>query len=442
MTPAEIQQTLQDGMAALKRGEREAARALLLQVIEADESNETAWLWLGAAVDSVDDQIIALENVLALNPDNVAAQRGLSQLRLKQSMAPASSVQAPPAPTPAPEPEPSTLAFTPQEPPPHATFVRQSAPAFSDAERAILLGQTSEPEPEPTAAPLESVIALDDPYQCLYCGALVAPELKRCPECNRSLVIKEGGNKLSESLRTASFGVMACIALSALEALGVAIFYFQGEGFGDYLYANLPLVGLLIGDFRLWPRLAGLGVLSLQFVMVVLLIAAVLGLLYQVKATYYGSIGLIGFNILWMAYRWRAGYIGPLLAVLDVFFSLVALFFIFASQPDFKVNLTRLRCAIDPHIKGGEALNRLGHIAKGKDQWALAVAYWRAAVAAMPNQAGFYKDLAIGYAQIGYYNRALRTLQEFANQSPDQKDVAPMTELIEQKRARDAHPRD
>src|SRR5258706_8910022 len=92
MTPAEIQQTLQTGIAALKRGEKDTAREILLRVVEADESNETAWLWLSAALDSPEDQIAALENVLALNPDNASAQKGLSQLRLLR----------PPPPPPAP----------------------------------------------------------------------------------------------------------------------------------------------------------------------------------------------------------------------------------------------------------------------------------------------------------------------------------------------------
>src|SRR5258706_15663521 len=93
MTPAEIQQTLQTGIAALKRGEKDTAREILLRVVAADESNETAWLWLSAALVAPEDQITALENVIALNPDNASAQKGLSQLR---------RLQVPQSPSPSP----------------------------------------------------------------------------------------------------------------------------------------------------------------------------------------------------------------------------------------------------------------------------------------------------------------------------------------------------
>jgi Tfp pilus assembly protein PilF len=71
---------LQQGIALVKAGQREEARALLLKVIEQDEQNESAWLWLSGVVDGEDDKAIALENVLTLNPNNEWAKRGLQML--------------------------------------------------------------------------------------------------------------------------------------------------------------------------------------------------------------------------------------------------------------------------------------------------------------------------------------------------------------------------
>lgn len=76
-----IEQLLYDGVMALGAGDRQRAQQLLLRVVEVDESNEQAWLWLSGAVDDPADQQVALENVLALNPNNLAAQRGLEFLR-------------------------------------------------------------------------------------------------------------------------------------------------------------------------------------------------------------------------------------------------------------------------------------------------------------------------------------------------------------------------
>lgn len=71
---------LRAGIAALKAGNRAQARDLLLRVVDKDDSNEMAWLWLSGAVDSLEDRQICLENVLTINPNNAAARRGLAKL--------------------------------------------------------------------------------------------------------------------------------------------------------------------------------------------------------------------------------------------------------------------------------------------------------------------------------------------------------------------------
>jgi len=71
---------LQQGIALAKAGHSEQARNILLQVIELDERNESAWLWLSGVVDSDDDRAVALGNVLVINPNNEWAKRGLQLL--------------------------------------------------------------------------------------------------------------------------------------------------------------------------------------------------------------------------------------------------------------------------------------------------------------------------------------------------------------------------
>ena len=77
----DISRLLKEGIQALKAGQRERAKALLMQVIEADEENERAWLWLSGAVETDEERRICLENVLTLNPDNELAQKGLARFR-------------------------------------------------------------------------------------------------------------------------------------------------------------------------------------------------------------------------------------------------------------------------------------------------------------------------------------------------------------------------
>lgn len=73
----QIAEWLYDGVVALIHGDKETARDLLLKVVEADERNEEAWLWLSGAVDDLEDRQVALENVLEINPDNEYARLGM-----------------------------------------------------------------------------------------------------------------------------------------------------------------------------------------------------------------------------------------------------------------------------------------------------------------------------------------------------------------------------
>ena len=123
---------LQEAYSALENGEQAEARALFLQVIDADEENLEAWWGLAQASESVEDQIICLENVLTLDPDHTEARKRLSQIR----------------------------------------------PPGEDV--------TADVETEPKDKPLD----LDDELSCPFCGQPTAWEDRICPVCNRRLWVK------------------------------------------------------------------------------------------------------------------------------------------------------------------------------------------------------------------------------------------------------------
>ena len=79
----DIAQLLYEGALAVREGRHADGQGLLLQVIERDEQNELAWLWLSGAMEDPADQQVALENVLAINPHNRAAREGLAWLRAR-----------------------------------------------------------------------------------------------------------------------------------------------------------------------------------------------------------------------------------------------------------------------------------------------------------------------------------------------------------------------
>lgn len=93
MTDSQIETLLADGIAAAKaawhkdehptvqREQKLRAQKLLQQVIELDETNAKAWLWLSTVVNSPQDRLICLENVLTLDPANAAAHKGVALLK-------------------------------------------------------------------------------------------------------------------------------------------------------------------------------------------------------------------------------------------------------------------------------------------------------------------------------------------------------------------------
>src|SRR3954469_24618118 len=143
---------LEQGISAALTGRRNQARTLLAQVVETDDRNEQAWLWLSGLVEDPDEIRTCLENVLHLNPDNIKARQGLDWVEQQHGVRPAADVAVVDAP-----PE-------------------QSAPAEGDTALAQPVPQEM-PDPSAVLAVAE-LASIDDP--CPYCGTAVQPEAKRC----------------------------------------------------------------------------------------------------------------------------------------------------------------------------------------------------------------------------------------------------------------------
>jgi hypothetical protein len=76
----DIDQLYQDGVAAIRAGNPNKARSLLEEVVRLDPVHEQGWLWLSAVVETDEDRITCLDNVLTINPFNEEAQRALTSL--------------------------------------------------------------------------------------------------------------------------------------------------------------------------------------------------------------------------------------------------------------------------------------------------------------------------------------------------------------------------
>ncbi len=72
---------LLDAIELVKDSQRKAALPLLRSIIQEDSNSEDAWLWMSVALDSLDQSIVCLDNVLRINPNNWQAAGALHRLR-------------------------------------------------------------------------------------------------------------------------------------------------------------------------------------------------------------------------------------------------------------------------------------------------------------------------------------------------------------------------
>lgn len=76
----DIQNQLRQAIAAARSGDRATAMRLLQRVIEQDNRNETAWMWMASIATSTADKRRYLQRVLSINPANQTARTALERL--------------------------------------------------------------------------------------------------------------------------------------------------------------------------------------------------------------------------------------------------------------------------------------------------------------------------------------------------------------------------
>jgi hypothetical protein len=76
----DTQTLLREAIAAVKAGDKARGRALLARVLQVDPRNEQAWMWMSEVVETDERRAYCLRRVLAINPENESAKKGLQSL--------------------------------------------------------------------------------------------------------------------------------------------------------------------------------------------------------------------------------------------------------------------------------------------------------------------------------------------------------------------------
>lgn len=135
---AESDTILQLGIEAAREGNREEARNLFSLLTRQDPDNVQAWLWLAGVAEGPDERRAALEHVVALEPSNEMARKGLQALGVDPD-----SVSGRPAPTPVASPPPPAAVDLSEE----DLYAAELDSAFDDYDMVEKVGGTPRNEP-------------------------------------------------------------------------------------------------------------------------------------------------------------------------------------------------------------------------------------------------------------------------------------------------------
>ncbi len=393
----DTQQLLCEGIAAAKAGKRDVARQVLMQIIEIDERNEQAWLWLAGVVDDPADQRVCLENVLDLNPDNPQAKRGLAWLEQHHPTPAAPTDRAPAVPAPDPPPIPAPFS-APTRPP-----VTGATHQVHDDGATPLATRPQEQGSSPLTAAPET-----DQYPCPYCGAPTLARHHTCPSCHRSLMVR-GTPREKRSIATTIVGFLWIISgipsmLGGLFLIGAGLYessQFQ-SGADSVFLGILMLVG---GGFVIQMGRAYLRCKPWAYIFnaILLGLSLIVGLLSI--STIICSIVILGGHLALTILGYRDFY-GP-----------------------------RMRILPEVEAQDDVGLYNMGVAFKNRGMWYMAMKTWETAARLSPRQANYHHALGLAYAQLHQFEQAISTLQEAIKLDPNDLRIQESLKLVQEKAA-------
>ncbi|MGQ0603251.1 MAG: tetratricopeptide repeat protein [Anaerolineales bacterium] len=372
MEAAEQQQLLRAGIEAIRAGERERGREMLLRVVEADSRVEPAWLWLASALDDPSDKITALENALTLNPRNTAARQQLAALRGEPLPAPAAVPAAEPAPTLPP------------------------APIFTGI------------DPD------------DDPLQCPYCGQFTDEADERCAHCRRSLLKPgkwQGGGYLYVLYLVVGLATQAAIAETFMPLIVNSL----REEPGLVVLLN----GLRLGDGLVSVPLGALAIRALLFLMLFGLFLADKRIAFTLAAV------TLPVDMAVNGAAWWYGWLPQTVAVVNLGLSATLWLIAVAALISQSLARERIYTRADGALVDAPSLRQRALEHARQKQWALAAAHLKRAIARSPKHAPLYRDLAMMQMQLGRYPQAKQSLESGLALKPGDGEMRRMMQAIE-----------
>lgn len=402
-----IEEKLEQGIEAAQLGHKVEARNLLTEVVTADEDQIEAWLWLSQLVDSMNDKIVCLENVLTLEPHNQFAQEELANVKVQQEKF-----------------------FSPIYPPGQEEPPAQAVKLSKAAKKSVTTEYPHQDE-------------FDNPWLCPYCTKLTQSKDRRCRHCRKPLIIKQRTKKERSTWlwRGIFLQISALLIIISLGSTGFIILIRQ-QGianptlfvplyFGAEIEAQWQSFSQTVFDaFPIWAFWGMIGIIVYTIGMIFLLYIRIPygNLLYLISAAISLMLGLVGMIVFYNSML-AFGLSGFALLL-----GLVQFVVSFNLWNDFTFKEYRIQMRADRDAKTHTGFFHSGRKYSKMGMWGLAVLHLRRAVAANPQNAAYHLALTLAYLNIKRYKLADKSLTRFAKLDPQAKEIEPLRKEIRQVR--------
>ena len=433
MSTYQIEASLKAGITAAKAGRWEQARELLLQVVEVDEQNEQAWLWLSGVVPGDEDRRVCLENVLTINPDNELAQKGLARLGVSPD-----SQEA------IPDQENDELGDTAVAEELHGEeiVVRKEYAPISLAS-AVLYPESQVKEwryrdttviKQAPQVAIKQTSSYDDVWGrevdvCAYCAQEIEDEyVIECPQCGRNLMRKEFRYPEPSTNMHLLWILLAALGqLFMIQGIFDVILTRSMLGAATSGVLTLIFFGLAAGVYyrQSWAHLTSIIALCL------VLLVSLVGAIFEVDLTALDSrLSMIDQTIVRVVGP-LAHTVGDFLGIFQTATALLALFVaITKAASDFDKVDVQLIAKLDKGLNYASDYHAAAKAHAGKGRLATAVLHEQRAVAKAPHQVTYLRFLGLIYANLGFYDRSQDVLETACQFAPTPEKKADLQRLL------------
>jgi len=397
MDKSDLEQAIQ----AVKAGEHALARSLLSQIVKDQPDNLAAWLWLSSVLEGKDAKRQCLENVLALDPQNAAAQRGLSK-----------------------------LAEAKVAPPKQQVFRRKYEPISTAAAVLYPESQVLEWEDEPllerqpeAAVEYQVQSTYHDVWSqdldiCAFCAQPVAWEDQRCSQCRRSLTEK----RFRYSRPSADLYVLFVLLMGSSVVFAMQLLYdLVGQASSLVMIAHglIPLalfvLSLAVYARQPWGYWAALAILPLA------LASALFSEVDSDAVARYIPASPISPGLTVIAEA-LIGMVVAFIQPLQVLAAALSLAYaVFRCGSDFIRVKVRHLAEVEPGLRAASDYYAAGQRYAQKGMWASAILHWQRAAANEPNRAYYQRVLGDAFARLGFFRRSLDLYQSAHRLTNDPK---------------------